>query len=109
MEAEWAKMGKKSKEAIEIEFNRAINQAKEIEEVAKEMVVLASNLNGRDLMLLEQSWKGSNADAIATKWKNLTSDMIDTSRNLENISRSIRATADLVYKAEKAAMIMAYY
>ena len=102
-------MGRKSKEAIEIEFSKAMNQAQELADVAKEMAMLANNLNGRELALLEKAWKGSNADAIGIRWRELITDMIDTARDLENISRSIRATADLIYKAEKAAVMMAYY
>lgn len=102
-------MGGKSKEAIEIEFSRAMNQAQELADVANEMVMLANNINCREISLLEQSWKGNNGDSIAIKWRELTQEMIDTAQNLENISRSIRSTADLVYKAEKAAVMMAYY
>ena len=99
----------KSKEEIEIEFSRAMVQAQELEDVATAMLVLANDLNGNEITKFERSWKGSSADALSLKWRHLIQDMIDTAQGIEQISRSIRTTADLIYKAEKAAVMMAYY
>ena len=99
----------KTKEEIEIEFSKAMTQAQDLEDVATAMLILANDLNVKEMARLEKSWKGNNGDALTMRWRKLIKDMMDTAQNIEQIAKSIRTTADLIYKAEKAAVMMAYY
>lgn len=99
----------KSKEEIEIEFSKAMTQAQELEDVAAAMMVLANNLSTREMTRLCNSFKGDNAEILLMKWRTLTSDMISSAKSLELIAKSIRTTADLIYKAEKSAIMLSFY
>ena len=99
----------KTKEAIEIEFSRAISQADELDSVAASLSQLASSLSYGEMERLKKSWKGGNADMVILKWQELSQDMYDTAQNFMQISSAIRNTAALVYKAEKSAMYLAYF
>lgn len=97
----------KSKEAIEIEFAKAINEAQELENVAKSLTSIANSIITKETVILEKAWKGNNSMALSMKGRDLSTDIFDVAQNLYTVAKSIRTTADLVYKAEKAAILMA--
>lgn len=97
----------KSKEAIEIEFAKAINEAQELESIAGSLSSIANSIISKDIVSLEQAWKGNCASALSMKSRNLSSEMLTIAQNLFGVAKSIRTTAELVYKAEKAALFMA--
>ena len=94
----------KSKEEIEIDFSRAITQAQELEEIAKELSQIANAHIAGALEMLALSWHGENAERYADKGKVLTNDMFETADDLIKGARNIRDTAGIVYNAEKAAV-----
>lgn len=98
----------KTKEAIEIEFSKAMMQAEELDDMAGSLTVLANSLSCEKLERLRNSWKGGNADKMGKSMQELSQDMYDTAQNFVQISSCIRSTANLVYKAEKAALYLAY-
>jgi len=97
----------KSKESIEIEFAKAINEAQELENIASALTAVANSLITREIITLEKAWKGSNAMALSMKNRTLSADIFETAQNLYSVSKSIKTTAELVYKAEKSALMMA--
>ena len=97
----------KSKETIEIEFAKAISEAQELENVAKSLASIANSIITKETSVLEKAWKGNNAMALSMKGRDLSADIFDVAQNLYSVAKSIRTTADLVYKAEKAAILMA--
>lgn len=98
---------RKTKEEIEIEFAKAYSNAQELEDVAVALTGIASSIISKEIGSLEKGWKGNNATLLSIKSKTLSNDLFDTAQNLLMISKSIRSTADIVYKAEKAAVMMA--
>lgn len=98
----------KTKEQIEIDFSRAIGQAQELEEISKELSRVANAHIEGALRMLAECWKGENAAMFAGKSKVLTADMFETADDLIKVASNIRSTADIVYKAEKAAMEICY-
>ncbi len=91
----------RTREEIEADFNRAVSQAQELEEIAGELSRIANTHVANALALLEKSWKGENAALFNSKGKLLTEDMFETADDLIQAARNIRSTADVVYRAEK--------
>lgn len=101
-------MYKRSKEDIEIDFARAISQAQELEEIACELSRIATAHVEGALAMLEKNWKGDNAGRFGDKSRVLSTQMLETADDLLKVSRSIKSTADIVYRAEKAAIQICY-
>ena len=97
----------KSKEEIEIEFAKAYMQAQSIEEVADTLVGLANTINTRDLAAFERSWKGENATILSMKGRDISKEIYETAQDLIRVAVSIKSSAEIIYKAEKAAVLMA--
>lgn len=98
----------KSKEQIEIEFSKAINQAQELEDIARELSTIANAHIESAITLLEKSWRGENGTCFCTKGRELTAEMFETADDLIKVARNIRNTANIVYKAEKASLQIIY-
>lgn len=97
----------KSKEEIEIDFSRAITQAQELEEIAKELSQAANAHIAGALEMLALSWQGENADRYQGKGTILKRDMFETADDLIKVAKNIRKTSEIVYRAEKTAVIAA--
>lgn len=93
----------KSKSEIEMDFERAVSQAQELEELSKELSQIATEHIKGALRLLMINWQGDNAELFVEKGNILTNEMIDTADDLIKVAKNIRTTANIVYTAEKAA------
>lgn len=101
-------MKARTKEEIEIDFSRAISQAQELEQIATELSNIANaHLEGA-FSMLRNSWKGENQAIFDRKGDVITTEMYDTADDMIRVAKSIRATADIVYRAEKSAMSICY-
>lgn len=98
----------KTKSQIEMDFERAVNQAMELEEISKELSQLASAHVAGAMEMLSFNWKGDNADKFMKNGKLLTGEMLDTADDLIKVAKNIRLTAGIVYNAEKSAMQLGY-
>ncbi|MCR5688181.1 MAG: hypothetical protein K6G58_09185 [Lachnospiraceae bacterium] len=96
-------MTEKSKREIEMDFSRAINQAQELERLADSLSRAANSGVESALLVLKNSWRGDAGGSIELAGKRTTAEIYSTADDLMRIARNIRATADIVYKAEKAA------
>lgn len=97
----------KSKETIEIEFAKAIGEAQELENVASSLADIGNSIITKDMVMLEKAWKGNNALLLSMKNRTLAEDFFEAAQNLYSVAKSIRKTADLIYRAEKAAIFIA--
>lgn len=98
----------KTKNQIEMDFERAISQARELEELSKELSMLANSHITGALEMLSINWKGDNAEAYLGNGKMLTGEMLETADDLIKVAKNIKMTASIVYNAEKAAMSLGY-
>lgn len=98
----------KTKEEIEIEFSKAYAQAQSIEEVANTLIGLANTISTKDMTYFEKAWKGENAMLLGMKGRDLSERIFGAAQDLVKVSESIRFSADLIYKAEKSAAMLAY-
>lgn len=101
-------MSHRTKEEIEIDFSRAICQAQELEEIAGQLSMIANAHIENAIKMLESSWKGENANLIEEKGQVIPTDIYETADDLLKVARNIRSTADIVYRAEKAAVQVCY-
>ncbi|MCR5301828.1 MAG: hypothetical protein K6E49_05260 [Lachnospiraceae bacterium] len=97
-------MRRKSKYEIEMDFTRAISQAQELERLADDLSRIANNGVETSLLVLKNCWKGDASGSIELAGKKATAEIYKTADELMRVSRNIRATADLVYRAEKNAV-----
>ena len=95
-------MTAKTKQEIEMDFSRAINQAQELERLADDLSRAANNGTESALLVLKNSWRGDAGGSIEISGKSTTAEIFRTADDLLRIAKNIRRTADIVYKAEKA-------
>jgi len=93
----------RDKREIEIDFSMAIKQAQELEDIAVELARMAREDVDETLLTLKSSFTGDNGDYLNRKTDGIRVNMLDAADDLLKVSRNIRQTADIVYKAEKAA------
>lgn len=98
----------RTKSQIEMDFERAISQARELEELSRELSQMASAHISGALEMLSSNWKGDNADSYVENGNKVTGEMLETADDLIKVAKNIRITADLVYNAEKASMMLGY-
>lgn len=98
----------KSKSEIEMDFERAVSQAQELEELSKELSELATEHVKGALRMLMFNWQGDNAELFSLKGKTLTNEMIETADDLIKVAKNIKSTANIVYTAEKAAASLGF-
>ena len=96
-------MERKTKQQIEIDFSRAINQAQELEHLAEDLSRVANSGVESALLVLKNSWRGDSGESIELAGKKTVAEIYSTADELIRVARSIRTTADIVYKAEKKA------
>lgn len=96
-----------SRASIEFDFKKACQQAGRLEELAGELQNLSNNRFGGTMQNLAASWKGENATAYLRKGTQLQSEIISTSRDLQNAASGIRAIARRIYDAEMEALRIA--
>ncbi|MCR5672767.1 MAG: hypothetical protein K6F87_03510 [Lachnospiraceae bacterium] len=93
-------MNHKTKNEIEMDFTRAIDQAVELEHLADDLSRIASTGVESALLVLKNSWRGDAGESTELAGRRTTADIYRTADNLMRVAKSIRLTADLVYKAE---------
>ena len=94
----------KSKYEIEMDFSETISQAEELEEISKGLSRMACNSMPGVLDILAAAWKGENAVGYISKGCNLATDILNVAEKLMKMADEMRYTANIVYKAEIAAI-----
>jgi len=89
-----------SRYEIEMDFNRAKEQAKKLEEAAASLNTLSKNKFNDTLQSISCSWKGDSASLYLKKGAVLQSRMNNTASELSSIASDIRKIAQRIYDAE---------
>ena len=88
---------------IYFNYNQAIEQAKQLDEVA-EQLTNAANRDMEDLLNdVSRAWKSDSAPQFLKKGQKVEGDMRTTARNLKNIASAIRTIAKRIRVAELTA------
>lgn len=90
----------KTRWEIELEYNRATGQAKELENIASEMRGLASNSLGTMTADLVSGWKGENASLYIQKVDERQEQMKQTATGIGKIAEAIREEAEKIKSLE---------
>lgn len=88
---------------IEIDFQKSMRQAEELERIAVRLQQLAENNMNGTLQNISEAWKGENSDKFRRKGRSVQEDIIKTAREIRIAAGSIRAAAKAAYDAEKRA------
>lgn len=92
---------------IDFNYNQAISQAGELEDISERLKKLSEN-DLQDVMDdLSSAWKSDSAGQYINKVNRLNESIRSTSRNLKEISAAIRNIARNVKDAETAAQKIA--
>lgn len=85
---------------INFNYNKAINQAKELEEISRKMKNAANNTVEAILNDVHAAWKSDSTSMYIKKGQKVGNDIRITSTNLNNIAQTIRTIARRVRDAE---------
>lgn len=93
--------------SIEMDFKRAKKQAKELQEAADTLDLLAKRNLEEFMAALAGGWRGEGAAAYMKKMIALQTAIGRTASNLEEVSRQVEDTAQRIYNAEMEALEIA--
>lgn len=97
-------MREKSKYEIEMDFLRAMDQAKELDRLADDLSRIANNGVESAFLTLKNNWRGDASESIELAGRDTISEIYRTAEDLADTARNIRTTANIVYRAEKSAV-----
>ncbi len=101
-------MNNKTRQQIEIDFMRAIDQAQELEHLAHDLSRIANSGLESAILVLKNNWRGDTGESMEVAGKKTIADIYRTADDLVRVAKSIRLTADLVYQAEKKAVELCF-
>ncbi len=96
-------VNRKTKQQIELDFTRASDQAAEIERLAEDLSRVANSGVEPAILVLKNCWRGDAGGSIELAGRGTIEEIYRTADTLMRVARSIRQTADIVYRAEIAA------
>ena len=97
------------RDRIEIDFARAIARVDELEAMAGELYELAKGDVSLTLTLLARSFRGENGKLFLQKGKQMAPEIFELADQMHKAASNIRFSAEVIYKAEKAAQTLAMY
>lgn len=93
----------KNKNTIQMDFSRAYDDAKRVDEIAKKLKQLSKTNLEESMQNLASAWKGDSAVSFIRKEQQLQQEIKSTADNLNQIAEDIRRVAKRVYHAEMLA------
>lgn len=96
-----------TRESIEFDFRRAMQEASEIDEIADRLAKLSKEKFEYTMQNLAVGWKGENASFYLRKGETLQGKMTRSANELRSIAATIRMVARRLYDAEMAALAIA--
>ncbi len=96
----------KTQQQIQFDHTLALSQAKQLENLSREMgsVTRSVNIAMQDL---SSAWKGESASAYLRKGEQVKNNIARISSDMQTIAEEIRATANRVYQTELNAVRIA--
>lgn len=96
-----------TKRQIIFNYNQAINQAKKLENIAKNMDRLSKDKLNDTLGTLKNAWRSDNSPQYYSKAAKVQEDIRSTANNIRRTAQGIRTTAEAVKRAELRALEIA--
>ena len=85
---------------IYFNYNKAIAQANQLDDIAKRLNKAANQDMEKILNAVNSAWKSDSAPAYVKKGQKVEKDMLTTEKNIRNIATTIRTIAKRVRDAE---------
>lgn len=92
---------------IFLNFQKAKQQADELEQIAGDLSKLSSKSLNDVLQNVSANWKGESASQYLSKGSILQEDLTETAKSLLDIASEIRTIAKRIYDAEMEALRIA--
>ena len=97
----------KSMYEIDMDYRRAMDQAAELEQLARQLDTQADEKFPGIIEQVKGAWQGDNANKYVGKANNLPGKMKGAADDLRSIASTIRTIAQNTYNAEKTAYDLA--
>ena len=97
----------KSLYQINLDYNKALQQAAELEAIARELKNLADSEFHTCLEHVAANWKGDNAQEYIKKGQRLKSQMLTSATELNSVAKTIRSIAKRTRQADRNAYFIA--
>ncbi|MCR5267708.1 MAG: hypothetical protein K6E16_04260 [Lachnospiraceae bacterium] len=97
-----------NRDRIEIDFAKAMERADELEAMAGELYELAKGDVSTTFAILARSFCGENGRSFLEKGKHMGPELFAMAEQLRKTAGNIRFSAELIYRAEKAAEMMIF-
>lgn len=88
---------------IYFNYDKAIQQANKLDEIARKLRTASNSDMDRILKNINAAWKSDSAPAYIKKGNKVGSDIVTSAKNLERIASTIRRIAQEIRDAELAA------
>ena len=92
--------------SIYMDYKKTMNQANELERVARDLKSLANSNFQSSISRLNSNWTGEAASAYIKKANKLKSDMENSANSISKTSSALKTIAITTYKAEMAALAL---
>lgn len=96
-----------SEYSITFNYNKAVKQAGELEEIAQEIRKVANDKMETSIQTVDKNWDGATSKKFVTKSKQLKSKVVDSADDIEKIASTIKTMAKAIYDAEMEALRIA--
>lgn len=96
-----------TREEIEINFENAMHQAEELDDIAGQLESTVNQKYDGTLQSIMANWKGDNARQYIAKGEALKTEMQNTAKDIRNTAATIRQIAINIKNAEMAALELA--
>lgn len=93
-----------SEATIQFNYNRAISQARKLEQLADELKSLANSNLESTISNLSSNWNGESATAFIAKAQKAKDDMLNNATQLYNTASVVRKSAKNIRDAELQAL-----
>ena len=90
-------------ELLEIDFQKARNQANKLEKIARDLEKLTKQEYSTTMEQIRSSWTGDSANRYLSKGALLENEMMETVKKLRNVVSSIRSTVTRLEETQKKA------
>lgn len=93
--------------SIQMDFQKAKNQASKLEKIARDMNRIANNEIPSCMRTVSSNWKGDHAREYVNKGGRVEENLRSIAGSLNQTANTIRIIAQNTYNAEKAALDLA--
>ena len=96
-----------SEYTIIFNYNKAIKQADELTDIAKEIRKTADDKLESSIQTIDKNWDGANSKKFVNKSKRLKEKVTDSADDIDAVAGSIKTMAKKIYDAEMEALRIA--